>query len=40
MERRLEQVPVSSTEATAALELRDLDVVYKVRGRDRRCFAA
>ena len=25
----LEQVPVSSTEATAALELRDLDVVYQ-----------
>ena len=31
----LEQVPVAAAEATAALELRDLDVVYRVRGRDR-----
>ena len=31
----LEQVPVAAAEATAALELRDLDVAYRVRGRDR-----
>jgi peptide/nickel transport system ATP-binding protein len=31
----LEQVPVAAAETTAALELRDLDVAYRVRGRDR-----
>jgi peptide/nickel transport system ATP-binding protein len=31
----VESRPAASAEATAALELRDLDVVYRVRGRDR-----
>jgi peptide/nickel transport system ATP-binding protein len=31
----LEQTPTAAAETTAALELRDLDVVYRVRGHDR-----
>jgi peptide/nickel transport system ATP-binding protein len=31
----LEKAPITSAETTAALELRDLDVAYRVRGRDR-----